>query len=95
MVNVMPQYRVRIDKQGRIVIPSEVRKILNLQPNTELLLNVRDKKIVLEVVEKDLEKVVDDWFKKMLEIKVEAKGFSLKPGFWMSEDYVKRKIGVD
>jgi len=91
----MAQYRVRIDKQGRIVIPSEVRSLLKLEPNSELLLDVRDNTIVLEPVHRDLNKVVDEWYKKMLEMKIEARGLKIEPSMWMSEEYVRRKLGID
>ena len=91
----MAQYRVRIDKQGRIVIPSEVRRLLKLEPNSELLLDVRDNTIVLEPVHRDLNKVVDEWYKKMLEMKIEARGLKIEPSMWMSEEYVRRKLGID
>ena len=91
----MAQYRVRIDKQGRIVIPSEVRSLLKLEPNSELLLDVRDNTIVLEPVHRDLNKVVDEWYKKMLEMKIEARELEIEPSMWMSEEYVRRKLGID
>ena len=94
-MNYMAQYSVRIDKQGRIVIPSEVRRLLKLEPNSELLLDVRDNTIVLEPVHRDLNKVVDEWYKKMLEMKIEARGLKIEPSMWMSEEYVRRKLGID
>ncbi len=91
----MAQYSVRIDKQGRIVIPSEVRRLLKLEPNSELLLDVRDNTIVLEPVHRDLSKAVDEWYKKMLEMKIEARGLKIEPSMWMSEEYVRRKLRID
>lgn len=39
---------IKIDKLGRIVIPKGVREILNINANEKLILNLKDKKIVIE-----------------------------------------------
>lgn len=64
MVKLMVKYKVKIDKQGRIVIPSEVRKILGLKSNSELLLNIKNNAIVLEPLHEDIDQIVNDWYQK-------------------------------
>ncbi len=91
----MAQYKVKIDKQGRIVIPSEVRKILGLKSNSELLLNIKKNTIILEPIHEDIDQLVDDWYEKMLKMKIKAGGLEIKPSLWMDEEYVKRKLGID
>lgn len=64
MVKLMVKYEVKIDMQGRIVIPSEVRKILGLKSNSELLLNIKNNAIVLEPLHEDIDQIVNDWYQK-------------------------------
>ena len=37
----------KIDNKGRICIPNEIRKILNLKPGERILFQVQDDKIIL------------------------------------------------
>lgn len=39
---------IKIDKSGRIVIPKGIRENLNINANEKLILNLKDKKIVIE-----------------------------------------------
>ena len=91
----MPQIRVKIDKQGRIVIPSEIRKLLRLDPNTELILNIRNGTIVLEPIRGDFDKIIDKWYDEITRMKIRARGLELKASRWVSEEYVRRKLGLD
>ncbi len=91
----MVQYKVRIDKQGRIVIPSEIRRKLGLKPNMELVLVVRGKSLLLEPNEEEVERAIDEWYRLMLETKVMVKGFSSGESKWMSDEYVRKKLGFD
>ena len=40
--------RVKVDERGRITLPKEIRKVLNIMPGDELTLYVRGDKIVVE-----------------------------------------------
>lgn len=51
---------VRVDRYGRIVLPKEIREMLNIHENSELTLSVREDEIVIRVQRGDLEKRVDD-----------------------------------
>jgi len=51
---------VTIDKYGRVLIPKEVRKKLELSPNTTLDLIVRGDEIVLRVRDLNLEKKIKE-----------------------------------
>lgn len=43
-----PQVEVQIGPQGRIVIPAELRRVLNLQPGEVVLARVEGDRLVLE-----------------------------------------------
>ena len=40
--------RVKVDERGRITLPKEIRKVLNIMPGDELKLYIRGDKIVVE-----------------------------------------------
>jgi len=90
------EYEVSVDRQGRIVIPAPVRKLLGLSGGGRLLLVLRDGRIELIPIDRDLEKRVNRWMELVLAIK--SKPFS-EEGVdsewkWMDEKYVKRKLGL-
>jgi AbrB family looped-hinge helix DNA binding protein len=82
----------KINKQGRIVIPSSIRKLVGLEDEAEVLVRVDCGKMVVEPIPRDLEKMVGEWVKTVLNI--EAEPSSEETWKWMSEDYAKRKLGL-
>ncbi len=89
-------YEVTIDKQGRIVIPSEVRKRYGLLPGRKTFLTLSGNRLILTLEDVDLTKQVGAWYEQMLENKVQA--FSATENYpeskWISEEYGKRKAGL-
>ncbi len=90
------EYAVKIDKQGRLIIPSEIRKKLNLTGEKKATLKVKGNKIIIEFNDPSLEKRVENWYKKMLTSSVKA--FTSKEEYldakWMSDESVRRKLGI-
>jgi len=86
--------RVNIDRFGRIVIPKGIRKVLGIKPGSELVIELRGSMIIIRPV-RDIDKVIDRWFDKMLKMNVKAKYFRPSGGKWMSDGYVRRKLGID
>jgi len=85
----------KIDKQGRIVIPSRIRRLIGVEGEVEVLMRVEGGKIIVEPVSKDLEKRVEEWVKTVLNMRVEPFSEEVEETWkWMSEDYVKRKLGL-
>lgn len=44
----MQEYSVAIGQNGRIVIPLDIRKVLNLQEGQRLLLRIENQSVILE-----------------------------------------------
>jgi len=86
--------KVSIDKFGRIVIPAQIRKKLGIKAGNELIIELRGSMIVIRPV-RDIDKVVDEWFEKMVSMNVKAKHFRVSGGKWLSDEYVRRKLGLD
>ena len=90
------EYTVKIDKQGRLTIPSEIRKKLNLTGEKKVTLKVKGNKVIIEFNDPNLEQRVENWYKKMLKSSVKA--FTNKEEYldskWISDDSVRRKLGI-
>ena len=43
----------------------------------------------------NIDEVIDEWFEKMVDMKVEARHFRISGGKWLSDEYVRRKLGLD
>jgi AbrB family looped-hinge helix DNA binding protein len=79
----MPEV-VKIDKLGRIVIPKKIRELLGIEENTRIVLERRDKTIILTPTHKKQKNIsqqiskmnlpVDEWEKMEEEISKGAKG---------------------
>ena len=85
----------KIDKQGRVFIPERMREMVGIEGEIEVLVRVEDGRIVIEPIPGDLERRVEEWVRAVLSIKIEPSpevaGGSWK---WMSEDYARRKLGI-
>jgi len=55
------QKRVKLGKQGRIVIPAVVRKELGLEPGEELLVSAKGSKVELQRREDLLREIQAEW----------------------------------
>jgi len=60
---------IKIDAQGRLVIPARVRKLLGIAGETEAL--VRVGRTVIGLVSRDLEAKVREWVETALSLKAE------------------------
>ena len=89
------EYEVSVDRQGRIVIPAPIRRLLGLSGGGRLLLRVRGGKVELIPVDKSLEERVKAW--KEMVMTAKAVPFSENmdvEGRWVSREYVERKLGL-
>lgn len=89
------EYEVSVDKQGRLVIPAPVRKLLGLNGGGKLLLRVRDGKIELIPIDKDLEKRVKKWTEMALATVAEPFTEETSEEWkWVSKEYAEHKLGL-
>jgi len=54
---IMEEYIVTIDDRGRVLIPSKVRELLNINRNTRLKMRIVNGRIVLEHILPEIKKV--------------------------------------
>ena len=87
---------IKIDKQGRLVIPAEYRKILSLSEGTEVEIDLLADGLRIRKVQAETKQSIKKWKERILLQSTTA--FSEKDmqrmGKWYSEDYVKNKLGL-
>ena len=87
--------KVRVDKYGRIVLPKEIREMLGIRENSELILSVREDEIVLIVQREDLEKKVDDLIEFLKNNAPKAFVSEVEENEkWLTRKYSLEKIGL-
>ncbi len=96
MVKMMANI-TKLDGQGRIVIPAEIRHQLKLEPDTEVELNLVGNDLVIKKVNSSLESDVRQWKEDLVRTKIPA-GITItdedEGDKWMDEDYVEKKLGL-
>ncbi len=89
------EYIVKIDRQGRVVIPAPIRKALSLKGDSKAIVRLDGPRIIIEVVDKSLEKRVESWRELALSTKAELFTEDVEESWkWMSHEYAKRKLGL-
>jgi AbrB family looped-hinge helix DNA binding protein len=88
---------IKVDKQGRITIPSQIRNSLSLSENSVLEIAVQANEIILRKSTPSDSKEIDEWFEFMKSAPTpRAKNDVLiDESKYYSEDYVKQKLGIE
>ena len=69
---------VRIDKQGRIVIPAKIRRLLGIDKEISLVIRIEGSRIILEPLLEDLDRAVNKWVEATLSTKPKPKMWKMK-----------------
>jgi len=86
---------VTVDRQGRLVLPSNIREVLGLKEGGNVSIRLNGSRLILEPMSKDLEEKVQEWVNIALDLKAEALTEVSKESWkWMSIEYAKRKLGL-
>lgn len=86
---------VKIDKQGRLIIPAEFRKKMNLNDESQIEMILVADQIILRKKESVNEKKIEKWKKELKELNLKANTEENEEPSkkWLSEDYVRNKLG--
>jgi len=86
---------VSVDKQGRLVLPSQIRKSLGLKDGGTIFIRLDGSKAVLEPILQDLNASVNEWKEASLKLKSEAFTEKIDESWkWMNREYARRKLGL-
>ncbi len=88
---------LKIDPQGRLLIPVEVRRKIGLQPESEVKLTLVGNQLVIFPINLDLEEQVRSWRTDLegMRVSVGKVTFPDRDEQWMDEDYARRKMGIN
>jgi AbrB family looped-hinge helix DNA binding protein len=89
MVNFV--VKIKIDSQGRILIPAEFRRKLELETECEVGLTIIGNEIVIKKVNTDLKAKVKQWKQDLMKMSIPIGVTSDK---WMDIEYAERKLGL-
>ena len=91
-------HTTKMDKQGRLIIPANIRKKLSLNENSVLEIEILGNQLVIKkklVVSKEK---LNSWKKKLINMKItaftEEKSDYSDSMKWMSAEYVRNKLGL-
>ena len=91
-------HTIKMDKQGRLVIPAEIRKKMSLTENTSLEVEIIGNQLIIRKIARESEENISRWQKNLLsqnypinESDVVDETESEK---WISEDYAWKKLGL-
>lgn len=94
MVNLVEE-TVNIDKQGRLVVPANLRETLGIKEGGQVTIRLDGKKIVIEPISEDLDRQVREWAAEAMNqstpINVEDSQETWK---WMSSEFARKKLGL-
>ncbi|MFQ5887097.1 MAG: hypothetical protein ACE5HY_00190 [Candidatus Hydrothermarchaeales archaeon] len=86
-------YILKVDRQGRVVLPIEIRRNLGVARGGSIVLKKKNKRVFIDVGG-DLEESVKRWKERVKRLDVEAKTFEPGEAKWLSEDWVRKKLGI-
>lgn len=86
---------INIDKQGRLVVPANIRETLGIKEGGQVFLRLEGNRIIIEAVTENLEKSVEEWAKKTKRQPAKAMMEETKESWkWMSYEYARKKLGL-
>jgi AbrB family looped-hinge helix DNA binding protein len=86
---------IKVDKQGRLVLPSHIREAFGIKQGGQLTIRIDGSKAIIEPVKQDVKKKVQEWEKLSRNLKAEAFTEETNESWkWMSREYARRKLGL-
>ncbi|MCS7384807.1 MAG: division/cell wall cluster transcriptional repressor MraZ [archaeon GB-1867-097] len=89
------EYVVNVDKQGRMVIPASLRKLLGISKGGKATIRYRNGRLELMPINVDLKRRVEKWVE--VAVKTNPKPFSeeIEESWkWIDRKYAERKLGI-
>jgi len=88
--------RLKVDRQGRLTLPSSLRKRLGLKRDGGTVsFRLDGTRLILQPISEDLERLVAEWQEMVTELHVEPFTEVEEQSWkWMSLEYARRKLGL-
>ena len=87
------EYVLKVDRQGRVILPVELRRVLGVKNGGSIIIRKRNNRIYIDVG-RELEGEVKRWKEKIKGIKIEVEQMGRTESRWVSEDWSRRKLGI-
>ena len=85
----------KIDKHGRVAIPSRIRKLVGVEGETEVQIRVEGRRIIIEPISKDVEARVREWVEEVLNMNIKPSQEEIEESWkWVSREYAEKKLGL-
>jgi len=89
------EYVVNVDKQGRVVIPASLRKLLGISKGGKAAVRYRDGRLELIPVNVDLKRRVERWVEVAMKTNPEPFSEDIEESWkWVDREYAERKLGI-
>ena len=89
------EYKVSVDRQGRMVIPAPLRRLLGLSDGGRVKVRYKDGILELALIDKDLEERVKRWVEIAMKINPEPFSEEVEESWkWIDREYAERKLGI-
>jgi len=86
---------IKVDKQGRMVLPCRVREAFGITKGGQITLRVDGSRVILEPLREDTEKKIQEWENLSRNLKAEISTEEPNESWkWMSREYARRKLGL-
>lgn len=86
---------VKIDKQGRLVIPASIRRAFGINGETEAIVRAEGGRIIIELISRDTEGSINRWVEDALNSNLKPFTEDIRESWkWISGEYAERKLGI-
>jgi len=89
------EYVVNVDRQGRMVIPASLRKLLGISKGGKATVRYRNGRLELIPVKVDLKKRVERWVETAMKTNPQPFSEDTEESWkWIDRKYAERKLGI-
>jgi bifunctional DNA-binding transcriptional regulator/antitoxin component of YhaV-PrlF toxin-antitoxin module len=92
-VVIKMEYVLKVDRQGRVILPVELRRELGVKKGGSIIIRKKNNRIYIDV-HRELEGEVKRWKEKIKGVKVDVEQIGRIESRWVSEDWSRRKLGI-
>ena len=92
-VVIKMEYVLKVDRQGRVVLPVELRRELGVKNGGSIIIKKKNNRIYIDV-RREIGEEVKRWKRKIKGIKIDVEKVGRVESKWVSEDWSRKKLGI-